>query len=247
MKVKASNTRSVPNQTNFVRCTSSVGRRESASARRARLLIPSAATIRSASPSSDSSPTSRWKTRPPILTSGPVSREDVGQPGALREVGNGGEQHQFVAPGLLVSANELLLRLGGGEVRRGDLVGERPGERVVVPQVLGAAFCRASAEREVALPPHLGAVGPAHLGPRGPRLRRRGGEGPRWAASVHVAVGPPSHPGEGLAAQPPNQERRAPAAATGARSPLLPVRPHRQELIREPLAPIAVLDPGDRI
>src|SRR6266542_2123060 len=185
--------------------------------------------------------------RTPILTSGPASREDVGQPGVLREIRDGGKQHQLVAPRLLVSADELLHRLGGGEVRRGDPLGERAGERVVVAQVPGAVFGRVFTEGEVALAPHLGAIGPAHVGPRRPRLRRRASEGPRWPASVHVAVGPSSHPSERLSAQSPHQERRAPAAPSGPRSTLLPVRPHREELIREPLSPIAVLDPGDRI
>src|SRR5205807_4232356 len=68
------------------------------------------------------------------------SCQDLGQAIGLGEVRHGREEDQFVAAGFLVPPHELTDRGGGGQVPRGHLLRERPGEGVVVAQVRGAPF-----------------------------------------------------------------------------------------------------------
>src|SRR6266516_1352942 len=79
------------------------------------------------------------------------SAQDFGEPVELLEVGHGGEQDQLVTAGLFIATDDVDDGLGSDQVRRGDLLGERPGERVVVTKVVGARADRVLSEREIAL------------------------------------------------------------------------------------------------
>src|SRR4029453_3498580 len=108
------------------------------------------------------------------------SGEHVGQAVELGRVGDGGQQDQVVAAGLLVAADEVLDGTAAGGGAGGDPSGEGAGEGVVVAQVGAAAVV--VAEGEVALAPQLGAARPLQVPPGRPRLGGGAGEGPRRGA-----------------------------------------------------------------
>src|SRR5919108_4878044 len=130
--------------------------------------------------------------RTPIRIAAPRSGEHVGQPVELGGVGHGRQQHQVVAAGLLVAADEVPDRAAAGQVAGRDPLGERAGEGVVVAQV-GAAGVGV-AEGEVALGPELRAAGPLEVAPGRPGLGGGVGERPRRPPPLGVArggAGPP--------------------------------------------------------
>ena len=98
------------------------------------------------------------------------SRERLLEPLELVDVGHRREEDELVAARLLVAAHEVLDRPGARQVSGGDLLGEGPGEGVVVEEVVVAAI--GVAEREVALAPELRLSGTAEVAPRSERARR---------------------------------------------------------------------------
>src|SRR6266508_3583862 len=182
---------------------------------------------------------------PIFMATAGSSLEHVGQALELRHVGDGGQQHQVVAPGLLVPAHQVLDHLRRGQVARGDALGEGSGEGVVVAQVGGAALrVRLAAERVVGLPPQPRAARAAGLGPRRPGSGGRAREGARRAAAVDVAVAVPGHAREGTAAGAADQQ----VGAVGLRRPgpdpaaVLERLAQVGELGVEALAAVAVVD-----
>jgi hypothetical protein len=67
-----------------------------------------------------------------LMTRSARRRQHVGQAFELRYVGDGRQEHELVAPRLLVPADLIDDGLWRGEVCCSDLLGERTRERVVV-------------------------------------------------------------------------------------------------------------------
>src|SRR5260370_746675 len=209
MKVKASSGMSLPNQTYFVGCVTTWGVKNSPYVRRARPLMPSAPTIRSAPSSSARSRISR-----PNSSRTPSARQRPwrmlintlrGTPVDLLDAGDRGEQPHLTPAGVFAAADEVGDRARRGQISRRDLLCEWPGERVVVPQILCARIGCAIAEREIAHPPQAGPAGPAQVGPGGDGLGRSPGKRARRSTAVHVAIGVACHAGQRLTARPTDQ------------------------------------------
>src|SRR5439155_17695316 len=152
---------------------------------------------------------------PPPIVRTRTSGKHLGEAIDLLDARHRGQEDQVVASRLLVPADELAERPGGGEIARRDPVGERPRERIIVAQVRGSSLGRGVASNgEVALAPELGTTGALEVCPGGERLRHRRGESARRPPAVHVPVAVPRHPRERLTARAAHEERR-PAGANG--------------------------------
>src|SRR6266540_1458049 len=129
MKVKASTARSAPNHAYLVVCRSRLGSENTTPQPKVasgglrsitRTWWPGSAFFMSSAKYSPAGP-------PPRM---PIFMATAGS--SLDHVGDGGQQHQVVAPGLLVPAHQVLDHLRRGQVARGDALGEGSGEGVVV-------------------------------------------------------------------------------------------------------------------
>src|SRR6266540_311371 len=138
MKVKASTARSAPNHAYLVVCRSRLGSENTTPQPKVasgglrsitRTWWPGSAFFMSSAKYSPAGPPPRM---PIFMATAGSSLEHVGQALELRHVGDGGQQHQVVAPGLLVPAHQVLDHLRRGQVARGDALGEGSGEGVVV-------------------------------------------------------------------------------------------------------------------
>src|SRR5918994_1390460 len=141
------------------------------------------------------------------------SRDHLGQPIDLVDVGDCGQEDELVAACGFVATDEVLDRPGAGEVPRRVLLGDPAGEGVVVTEVcrapLGVVQC------EVALPPQLRLPGPPEVAPRGPRVYGRGRERTWRSAAVCVPVRVARHPGKCRSARPTREQFEAVTDAAG--------------------------------
>src|SRR5713101_4528680 len=90
---------------------------------------------------------------PPTTTAFIRSAHDVRQLVDLVGRGQRGKQDQLIAPGVAIAAQEIDHRVGRREIGRRHLFRKRPGEGVIVAQVVRARFCGAGAECEIGHPP----------------------------------------------------------------------------------------------
>src|SRR6202035_4744718 len=144
---------------------------------------------------------------PPPRTAYRIALADsLGQLVDLLDARDRREQHQLIATGVFITADEVGDRARRGQISCGDLLRKWPGKRVVMPQIFCACIGGAMAEREIAHSPQTRPAGPAQVGPGRDGLGHGSSKRARRSTAVHVAVRVACHAGERLTARPTDQQ-----------------------------------------
>src|ERR671918_507129 len=186
----------------------------------------------------------RGRARPAPPPGCPPSRQapqDVLEPADLLELGHRREEDHLLAAEVGVAAEERRHVLRRREQPGCDLLGERPGERVIVAHVGQAPLPGVVTEGEVPLAPQHRLTGPAGVAPGRADALDDPGEAAGRPAAVYVAVGVQSHAGDcGIAGAAGQDRGRVDLGAVGLVPPVPELADHRGQ----PLTPAGGGDPG---
>src|SRR6266568_1459946 len=114
--------------------------------------------------------------------------ENIGQLVKLGKIGHRREEHQLIASCLFIAANKLSNRLRICQEISSDLLGEWPGESVVISHVAQASSNSIIAERKVALRPELWPTRASEVAPGGTSFVGGAAKRPGWPPTMHIAI-----------------------------------------------------------